>query len=168
MKDADYWNKVDTVISCLPEATATAFRNGIVRHWREGVAPQKHRDYGIECWERLGPKALVADLSAVFYRYKNMYVQNGRVSREMSDIIIDAFGYAVIYTVCLYEQWSWTDPPFLSDILALEMFGKVERDEPVGHTNERLIRVGWDGYEVGHPEGIAMRQAYNMWRGVTP
>lgn len=170
MKDEEYWYAVDQVIDSLPENLDEEWLDTVVAVWREEVAPKKHEEYGVECWERMGTRALVADISAVFYRYKRLTEVGVKAGRRdyyspLFNVWVDSFGYAVIYTVCKYQELfteGWSGPT-LSDIYD---YTPVDREEPVLLTNEQVLRVGWDGRALGYVEALAMRQAYNMWRGL--
>lgn len=170
MKDEEYWYAVDQVIDSLPRNLSKVWLDTIVPTWREFIAPRKHNEYGIECWERMGTRALVADISAVFYRYKRLKeigFANRYLSYEdpMFNVILDSFGYAVIYTVCKYQDLfigGWAGPT-LPDIYDHE---PVRYDEPVGRTNEKILTCGWDSSALGYVEALAMRQAYNIFRGM--
>lgn len=165
MKDEQYWYAVDRVIDALPEDLDSDWKQSVVGEWREAIAPKKHNEYGIECWLRMGTRALVADISAVFYRYKRLTEIDKTKGNPMYNVLLDSFGYAVIYTVCKYEDkfvGGW-EGPTLEEIYDNS---PISYDEPVLLTNERILRIGWDGTMLGYVEAYAMRQAYNMWRGL--
>lgn len=159
MEEEEYWRRVDIVTGAVSEATIEfpEFQNQVIRHWRYDIAPIKHRDYGIECWERLGPKALVADLSALYYRYKQLFGRHiGDPS--LANAIVDAFGYAVIYNVCLGVD------NIQKSILRMNMLVK----EPVGYTNEIIIKHAWDRRDFTQIRYHTLRQSFNMYRGQKP
>ena len=163
MMDEVYWSHVTTICTAAKMATPgeEAFHRQVVDHWRHAVAPEKHADYGIECWERLGAKALVADVSAVFYRYKQLY---GRYIHDpaLSNAIVDAFGYAVIFTVIVMDQSQLTQVD-LEDIYGEELYA-----EEILLTNELIIRQSWDNDRYVQSVGPVMRQARNMFKGCKP
>ena len=164
MIDEVYWAHVDTICRAVETVTLeenVSWNQDVVHNWRYYIAPDKHADYGIECWERLGPKALVADVSAVFYRYKNLYGRHPH-DRALLDAIIDAFGYAVIFTVTVIERSQLTQPD-LEDIYDEHIYA-----EEVGATNELVIRQAWDNDRYVDAVGPVMRQARNMWKGCKP
>lgn len=75
------------------------FRRNVVDHWFKNIAPVKAMEYGIECWERLGPKGLVADISACYYRWKNNPTPDA-----LDNALVDGFGYAVILWICVEQS----------------------------------------------------------------
>jgi hypothetical protein len=167
MKDDEYWYAVDQVIEALSSVNVDPrWRTDVVDIWRNVVAPKKHNEYGIECWERMGTQALVCDISAVFYRYKRLKEIGETKGTPMYNVHLDSFGYAVIYTVCKYQELfidGWVGPT-LDEIF--ELAQPVDLEERVFLTNETILRVGWEDRMMGYVEALAMRQAYNMWRGL--
>lgn len=160
MNDDMYWMMVDQVINAIPYTEETAdFRVYVAGHWRNEIAPSKHRDYGTECWERMGAKALICDISACYYRYKNLQAQ--MVSWKnyvMRNAIIDHFGYTVLYTVCKgFTQTCGIDALRI-------LFSHMTLPADPGDLNEEMLEVGWDKTSYGFVEAIAMRQSFNMFK----
>lgn len=100
----------------------------VCEHWFENIAPNRARQYGLECWERLGAKALIADLSACFYRCKNDPHPD-----LMENAVVDHFGYSIIFWVCLEQQLGVEIMPDL-----------LQQGYQAEQFNEALIARAWD------------------------
>lgn len=130
--------------------------NRIFEHWFNYIAYDKLEEYGVDCWQRLGPRGFVVNMSAMRYRWVRLM----ELGREPSDpamwnCLVDAFGFAILFNVCLeipnLSRWSF------------DYIDPVEDDE-------WIIRNVWSG-EVGpwehYREEIgmrALRMAFNMYR----
>jgi hypothetical protein len=124
------------------------FALSIAVPWFDKIAPVKAREYGVECWLRLGAKGLIADTSACHYRWRSLREQGGL--GDSSDVLLDAFGYAVMLNVVLgRETADWV-------VVGLDI--KPESD------NETVIRKAWDGDDYSAVGDLVLRQAFNQWR----
>lgn len=127
----------------------------IMSPWFTGIAPKKAAQYGTACWERMGPRALLVDINACFYRWENLY-NKGHWEPEdysaMENALVDSFGYCVMLAVishCLPSP---------------EMFKKAT---PVV-LNEVLLHDYWQEQSAWWSRGVglAFQMNYNMWRSV--
>lgn len=117
--------------------------------WFDKVAPIKTEQYGIECWQRLGAKGLIADISACHYRWKNMLYNKQNFNH---DVLVDSFGYSVMYNVVLgsdQDKFPW---------VIVSQYTSPEED------NEMIIHLAWERDSYYFTGERAMRMAYNQWR----
>jgi hypothetical protein len=122
------------------------FEDFITGYWFSDIAPVKAEEYGIECWERLGARALVVDINACFYRWKRLMELGRYKSDAMLNVLRDTFGYAVILAICLGQE-----PPSM-------MYFGLEQPKVI---NDRLIERCWEqGGDPSPWDGFQM--AYNM------
>jgi hypothetical protein len=76
----------------------------VVRVWASEVAPAKAKEYGIECWKRLGSKGLVVDINACFYRWLQLRSDDAHSTTTTDNALIDLYGYTAMYCVCLSAE----------------------------------------------------------------
>lgn len=133
----------------------------VIGPWFQSIGPQKAEEYGIDCWLRLGAKALMVDINAVFYRWKRLFGQATVMGSTpaMLNALRDAFGYCIMYCVILRR-----DPFGMYSELIYE---PVSYDQ-VLQLNETLIYSVWERDDHAGMHHIALNMAYNMWRNATP
>lgn len=145
-----------------------AYWTGVVEYWLDEVAFVKNEEYGTECWERLGPKALVVDISACYYRWENLKkIDNNTFERQaMKNAIVDAFGYAMLYTECTLMKYNG-DASQLSNSYQAEWGDWI--DQTPKQVNEWTIRNIWNLQSPLFEEALVpvMVQPLNMWRLVS-
>lgn len=127
----------------------------VAKMWFIEIGPIKTREYGVACWERLGPRGFVVNMSAMRYRWTRL-MELGRDLNDpaMYNCVLDGFGFAILFNLCL-------DIPYLSYTGDTKELPRVD--------DEWIIQTLWDGEgppwehereEIGYR---AMRMAYNMW-----
>lgn len=135
-----------------------AYYDEVASHWFHVIAPDKTREYGTECWERLGPRGFVVNMSAMRYRWTQL-VRNLRPKDDpaMFNCLVDAFGFAMLFNLCLGVSK-----------LELDHVGVLPRTD-----DEWIIKNLWEDsapaldYDLRMETGMrALRMAYNMWRAV--
>lgn len=126
-----------------------AWYTTIVQPWFEDIAPRKAEEYGIECWLRLGARALVVDTNACYYRWKRLS-EIGRTLDDpaMLNALRDGFGYAVMLAVVAEEDATW-----------MSLVKIVKQSDPYV-LNEQLIEEVW---ECGRLTGATERALGLAW-----
>lgn len=138
------------------------FMQEIGLHWFQYIAPFKAEQYGTECWERLGPKGLIVDVSACHYRWRRIK-RASRIRKDGSyqpgqlipDVLHDQFGYAIMLAVALQVKPTEID------------WEIVEIDQDPRQVNEYIIRMGWDRDDYRIVPELAIRMAvkeFFLWR----
>ncbi len=125
----------------------------IARPWFEDIAYKKALEYGVECFQRLGPKAFVVNTSAVYYRWKQLtQVRHHGLSNPLVlNALQDSFGFSIIFHIILGTNIIFNETvtdPFQDD--------------------EFLIGEIWEGNN--YPDwvaSVALRQSYSMYRRTT-
>ncbi len=121
----------------------------IAHPWFEDIAFKKAVEYGVDCFQRLGPKAFVVNTSAVYYRWKQLtQVQhNGLSHPSVLNALQDSFGFSIIFHIILGTEVIFTGTvtdPYQDD--------------------EFLISEIWEGN--AYPDwvaSVALRQSYSMY-----
>lgn len=131
--------------------------------WHRDVAPKKHEQYGIECWERLGSRAVVADISACYYRHKRlMTLDPASWPRARMNVMLDSFGYAMIYTVCRTQELG---PGFYDSHLIQAYETRFMSGLSAVELNEQIIQCLWDGQlDSQRSFPLVLSQAYAIYR----
>lgn len=127
----------------------------VAHHWFNVIAPDKTREYGTECWERLGPRGFVVNMSAMRYRWTQLITNKRTIGDPaMFNCLVDAFGFAMLFNLCLGI-----------DQLKFEGNGVLPRVD-----DEWIIEVLWESNkaemlrEIQLEVGMrALRMAYVMW-----
>jgi hypothetical protein len=98
----EYLEHLDALNLWCKENMPAHYYSGICDPWFTRIAPIKARQYGTECWERLGEKGLIVDLSACWYRVRNLPEEPKTADDQLAlwNALIDIFGYSMIYCVC--------------------------------------------------------------------
>jgi hypothetical protein len=139
---------------CKSGLLPSLYYDEIAHHWFTVIAPDKTREYGTECWERLGPRGFVVNMSAMRYRWTQL-VANGRSIGDpaMLNCLVDAFGFSMLFNLCLGIP-----------ILSFEANSVVPRVD-----DEWIITNLWDKQmpltaEMKVETGMrALRMAHVMW-----
>ena len=128
---------------------------GVVNPWFNFIAPVKAEEYGIECWMRLGARALIVDINACFYRWKNL-MHKPREGNEdaMYNALRDVFGYCIMFCVI-----RGIEP---TEIDWFRVFD--DKNSDAINMNESLIHWVWDLDSPKDMEKVALNMAYTMWR----
>lgn len=135
----------------------------IIEPWLE-IAPVKAKEYGIECWERLGSRALMVDISACYYRWKQLS-RNGQefdTSPEMANALVDIYGYSTMYCICLSDERHL--PPYFHQTFS--------EPRPSAHElNNWMIEHIWEGDPrtvnrrvLNKSRQVAVNLAMECWR----
>jgi len=120
--------------------------------WFNYVAPEKAYEYGIECWLRLGVKALVVDTNACFYRWKQLRTLGSTKGQpSMKNVLLDSFGYATMIA-CLSK--------------APDYHIGTHNEEP-DRMNDLLILNVWEAGVTEYASSWSLSMAFNMWRIVS-
>lgn len=139
--------------------------NKIFEHWFNYIAYDKLDEYGVDCWQRLGPRGFVVNMSAMRYRWVRLM----ELGREPSDpamwnCLVDAFGFAILFNVCLeipnLSQWSFDHIHPVDDDEWI-IFNVWERDGVHLCGGECKSKTTDFSQEVGMR---SLRMAFNMYR----
>lgn len=141
---------------CLKDCPSD-YADQVVWPWFNQIAPVKAKEYGIECWQRLGVRALVVDTNACFYRWKRLRAL--RIHPE-SDVYLnalrDCFGYSVMIGVLQYGEPQGD----AESILKYQWSQHVTAD----FYNDQLVdEVWWQGI-TSMAFVYAMRMSYAMFK----
>lgn len=145
----------------------------VVRPWFLEIAPRKAEEYGIGCWQRMGPLALLADVSACFYRWDRLRELGSSFEYPaMRNALRDAFGYSVMLRVMIedggglhreYNDAVWSSVRSRVEPRIENEFMLCSYWEPFAKGNNEDIHAPWEELPVA-----AVRSAYNMFRMTKP
>jgi hypothetical protein len=135
------------------QCTDETYKWLIGESWFRDIAPFKAAEYGIECWVRLGIRALVVDTNACYYRWKQLMSNHQHVANSsVQNALRDSFGYSIM--TCTLSETPPEEAPW---------WGMFQPLSPHG-LNDLLISEVWEqGYEKDAPL-LTMSLAYNMYR----
>lgn len=125
----------------------------VASHWFNKIAPNKAVEYGLECWLRLGARALVVDLNACFYRWKSIKEKEQGITDHYGaweNVLRDSFGYSVMLNC-------------FQDVKPISMeWDFVFMDRDPANANDQLVNDVWEQGIEDDAGAIAMNMAYNM------
>lgn len=128
----------------------------IAGYWFARVAPEKVREYGTECWERLGPRGFVVNMSAMRYRWTSLVANGHEKGNPMVlNCLHDAFGFSMLFNLCLEIQGLWYSSALILPRVDDEwIISKLWDDDSCLSDDQTKFQIGMR----------ALRMAYNMWK----
>lgn len=104
----EFQSRVEALEAEYGEHLPVSFFEDIAIPWFRAIFPVKSEMYGVEGLQRLGPMHAIAEFAGCYYRWQRMVdLEYTLTSKEMTNAVHDAFGYAVIMRTMAESGITW-------------------------------------------------------------